>query len=229
MTTLLLVEDDARLARSLDQGFSENGFAVMIADTLKVGQKRLAEASLDLVLLDLGLPDGDGLELIRSLKFTNPMLPVIITTARGELDDRLRGLDSGGDDYLVKPYAFAELLARVRALLRRMPSRHSEVWRVGDLEVDTLSRTVTRADQVLELTPREYDLLMRLVRAQGEVVTRDMLAREVWRQRAWTTSLDNAMDVHISRLREKLDKNHPTPLLHTVRGVGFLLKEGASE
>lgn len=229
MTTLLLVEDDARLARSLDQGFSENGFAVMIADTLKVAQKRLAEASVDLVLLDLGLPDGDGLELIRSLKFTNPMLPVIITTARGELDDRLRGLDSGADDYLVKPYAFAELLARVRALLRRMPSRHSEVWRVGDLEVDTLSRTVTRADQVLELTPREYDLLMRLVRAQGEVVTRDMLAREVWRQRAWTTSLDNAMDVHISRLREKLDKNHPTPLLHTVRGVGFLLKEGASK
>lgn len=225
MTTLLLVEDDVQLAKSLDQGFSENGFAVVIADTLKAAHKRLSEGSIALILLDLGLPDGDGLELIRFLKSTNPGIAVIITTARGELDHRLRGLDGGADDYLVKPYAFAELLARARALLRRVPLRNPEIWRVGDLEIDTLSRRVRRANHLLELTPREYDLLMRLVLAQGEVVTRDMLAQQVWRQRAWTASLDNAMDVHISRLRDKLDKHHPIPLLHTVRGVGFRLKE----
>ena len=193
MTTLLLVEDDAQLAKSLDQGFRENGFTVVIADTLKAALGRLKNGSLDVVVLDLGLPDGNGLELIRSIKSGCPYLPVIITTARGELDHRLRGLDAGADDYLVKPYAFAELLARLRAVLRRIPWRNPEIWRVGDLEVDTLSRRVVRANQVLDLTPREYDLLMRLVRAQGEVVTRDMLAQEVWRQQAWTPSLDNSL------------------------------------
>jgi DNA-binding response OmpR family regulator len=225
MTKLLLVEDDANLARSLNQGFSENGFHVMSAGSLAAARTQLEQGGIALVILDLGLPDGEGMELVEALRAERPGVAVIITTARGELNHRLRGLEGGADDYLVKPYAFVELLARVRALLRRSAPRNPEVWRVADLEIDTLSRKVTRANETLELTPREYDLLMRLVRAQGSVVTRETLALEVWKQRAWTASLDNAMDVHISRLRDKLDKNRSVPLLHTVRGVGFQLKE----
>jgi DNA-binding response OmpR family regulator len=222
---LLLVEDDVNLAKSLEQGFQENGFEVVRVGTLAAARKRLEEGGVDLVVLDLGLPDGDGLELVRALEGGPTAIPVIITTARGELDHRLRGLEGGADDYLVKPYAFAELWARVRALLRRAQPRSTGTWRVGDLEIDPLARRAIRGGQDLELTPREYDLLVRLVRAQGGVVTREMLAREVWRQDAWTPSLDNAMDVHMSRLREKLDRDRPIRLLHTVRGVGYRLKE----
>jgi two-component system, OmpR family, copper resistance phosphate regulon response regulator CusR len=225
MMKLLLVEDDAHLAMSLNQGFSEHGFEVVHAGALKAAQQRLEEGPVDLVVLDLGLPDGDGLGLMQMRKLKSAGTPVIITTARGELDHRLRGLEDGADDYLVKPYAFVELLARVRALLRRVQPKNPEIWRVGDLDIDTLSRRVARDGQVLDLTPREYDLLMRLARAQGSVVTRETLAREVWRQNAWTVSLDNAMDVHMSRLREKLDKDRRIRLLHTIRGVGFMLKE----
>ncbi|HOW64201.1 MAG TPA: response regulator transcription factor [Candidatus Paceibacterota bacterium] len=221
---LLVVEDDVSLAKNLIQGFAESGFEVVHASTVAIAKKRLEEP-VDLVVLDLGLPDGDGLDLIQVLRERAPEAPMIITTARGELDHRLRGLEGGADDYLVKPYAFVELLARVRALLRRTQQRGSGTWRVGDLEIDPVARRVARANQALELTAREYDLLVRLVRAQGSVVTREMLAREIWHQRAWTASLDNAIDVHISRLREKLDKGQPARLLHTVRGVGFLLKE----
>jgi two-component system, OmpR family, copper resistance phosphate regulon response regulator CusR len=224
---LLLVEDDANLGKSLAQGFSESGFSVLCATTLKSAKTILASEPVQIVVLDLGLPDGSGQDLLQTLKMTFPATPVIITTARGELDDRLRGLQGGADDYLVKPYAFVELLARVRNLLRRSQPRSPEVWRVGDLEVDTVPRRATRGGELIELTPREYDLLMKLVRAQGAVVTREMLAREVWQQQAWTPSLDNAMDVHMSRLREKLDKNRPKQLIQTVRGVGYVLRERA--
>jgi two-component system, OmpR family, copper resistance phosphate regulon response regulator CusR len=223
---LLLVEDDANLGKCLAQGFSESGFLVLCATTVNAAKAILAKERFEIVVLDLGLPDGNGMEFLQRLKVTLPDMPVIITTARGELDDRLCGLQGGADDYLVKPYAFVELLARVRNLLRRSQPRSPEVWRVGDLEVDTVPRRATRGGELIELTPREYDLLMKLVRAQGAVVTREMLAREVWQQRAWTPSLDNAMDVHISRLREKLDKNRPKPLIQTVRGVGYVLREG---
>jgi DNA-binding response OmpR family regulator len=224
---LLLVEDDQNLGRSLAQGFTEAGFLVMFAQTLNAAKALLAKERVDIAVLDLGLPDGEGLDLLGALKGSVPETPLIITTARGELNDRLRGLQGGADDYLVKPYAFAELLARVQNLLRRSQPRTQEIWRVGELEVDTVSRTASRGGDLIELTPREYDLLMKLVRAQGSVVTREMLAREVWQQRAWTPSLDNAMDVHMSRLREKLDKDRSKPLLHTVRGVGFLLRDEA--
>jgi two-component system copper resistance phosphate regulon response regulator CusR len=225
MNKLCLVEDDANLARSLVQGFGEHGLTVSHASHFNDARKRLENEAHDLVILDLGLPGGDGLDLLEMIQRKTPALPVIITTARGELHQRLRGLENGADDYLVKPYAFEELLARVRVVLRRAGPRPLETWQVSDLKIDTLTRRVTRADEVLDLTPREYDLLIRLVRAHGAVVTREMLAREVWHQRAWTASLGNAMDVHVSRLREKLDKNRPVPLLHTVRGVGFILKE----
>lgn len=178
-----------------------------------------------MVILDLGLPDGEGLDLIKVLHERSPEVPIIITTARGDLDQRVQGLEIGADDYLVKPLAFAELLARVKALLRRSRLRPPETWRVGDLEIDTLSRRVTRGGQTLDLTPREYDLLVRLARAEGCVVSRQMLAQEIWRQRAWTASLGNAMDVHISRLREKIDAGRRGSLLQTVRGVGYILRD----
>lgn len=222
---ILLVEDDPHLAASLQQGFREHDCLVRHVATLSAARRELADEVPDLVVLDLGLPDGDGLALLSLLRQSEPALPVIVTTARGELEQRLRGLDLGADDYLVKPYAFAELLARVRALHRRSQPRPTGRLRLGDLEVDPLARRVTRAQQILDLTPREYDVLVRLLRAQGAVVTREMLAREVWRQHAWTPSLDNAMDVHISRLRDKLDRHQARPLLHTVRGVGYRLRE----
>ncbi|MEN6534772.1 MAG: response regulator transcription factor [Bryobacteraceae bacterium] len=222
---LLLVEDDAGLARSLSQGLGENGFNVVHASTLAEARRLLEEQPVEVVVLDLGLPDGDGFDLIDGLRAKRPDVPLIVTTARGELDSRLRGLEGGADDYLVKPFAFAELVARIRALLRRFQRANPDLWHIGDLEIDTVSRRVRRGGEALELTPREYDVLVRLARAQGSVVTRETLALEVWRQRAWTTSLDNSLDVHISRLREKLDKNRSNPLLHTVRGVGFVLKE----
>lgn len=223
MATLLLVEDDANLASSLAQGFRENGFEAEAVATLALARQRLAQPGIDLVVLDLGLPDGDGLELLRQPPATGS-LPVIITTARGEVRARVRGLEGGADDYLIKPYAFAELLARVRALLRRNAPRAGGTLRVGDLEIDPLSRKAARGGAVLELTPREFDILTQLALARGEIVTREMLAREVWRQRSWTPSMDNVIDVHLSRLREKVDKNHSPRLLQTVRGLGFLLK-----
>ena len=225
MTTLLLVEDDANLAKSLAQGFRENGFAVEAVPTLAAARRRLDQPGVDLVVLDLGLPDGDGLELLRELRAKPASPPALITTARGELDARLRGLEGGAEDYLVKPYAFAELLARVRVLLRRNTQRGA--LRVGDLEIDPVARKAVRGGALLELTPREFDLLTQLALARGGIVTREMLAREVWRQRSWTSSMGNVIDVHVSRLREKVDKNQPTRLLQTVRGVGFVLKEGA--
>lgn len=227
MTTLLLVEDDANLAKSLAQGFREHGFAVEAAPTLTAARRRLEQPGVDLVVLDLGLPDGDGLALLRELRAKPAGPPALITTARGELDARLRGLESGAEDYLVKPYAFAELLARVRVLLRRNSQRGGGALRVGDLEIDPVARKAVRGGVLLDLTPREFDLLTQLALARGGIVTREMLAREVWRQRSWTPSMGNVIDVHLSRLREKVDKNQPTRLLQTVRGVGFVLKEGA--
>lgn len=227
MNTLLLVEDDQTLGASLVQGFREQQFAVELAGTLAAARARLARGGVDLVLLDLGLPDGDGLELLGELTQLPEPPAVLITTARGELDERLRGLEGGAEDYLVKPYAFAELLARVRVLLRRTQPRAESTLRVGDLELDTLARRATRGGAPLDLTPREFDLLAHLALARGGVVTREMLARSVWQQRSWTASMDNVIDVHISRLREKVDKAATVKLLHTVRGVGFVLKEGA--
>lgn len=227
MNTLLIVEDDPTLGASLLQGFREQGLVADVAGSLAAARGRLAQGNLSLVVLDLGLPDGDGFELLHDLARLPDPPPVLITTARGELDERLRGLEGGAEDYLVKPYAFAELLARVRLLLRRAQPRAGGTLRVGDLELDTLARRALRAGVPLDLTPREFDLLAHLALARGAIVTREMLARSVWQQRAWTASMDNVIDVHISRLREKVDKSASVRLLHTVRGVGFMLKEGA--
>lgn len=221
---ILIIEDDARLGMSLAKGLKEAGFTVQLASTLAVGRALLRKEEVRLVVLDLGLPDGDGVDLVEECRRVDSPVPIVVTTARGELEARIRGLDAGADDYLVKPVAFAELLARIRAQLRRLNKAAAPCCRIGDLDLNLRTRTATRGGRAIELTPREFDLLAYLMEHGGQVVSREMLARDVWRVRARITSLDNVIDVHISRLREKIDHGS-APLLHTVRGVGFSLRE----
>jgi DNA-binding response OmpR family regulator len=223
----LIVEDDCNLSRSLEQGFREAGFRVMLAQSLAEARDAWARQKPEVLVLDLGLPDGDGFELLAEWQLLADAPPALITTARGELDARLRGLEGGADDYLVKPYAFAELLARVRVLLRRRRTDSGNVMRVADLVLDPVARKASRGGRALELTPNEYGVLIQLVMAQGEVVTRERLAREVWGLKSWTTSMDNVIDVHLSRLRTKVDPKGEPALIVTVRGVGFSLREGS--
>lgn len=227
MSTLLVVEDDVGLAAGLRQGLTEQGFGVVLAPTLRAARAALAQGDIDLVLLDLGLPDGDGLDLLGELRGAAGAPLVLVTSARGELEERLRGLEGGAEDYLVKPYAFAELVARVRILVRRVQNAAPARVEVADLSLDMVARRACRGGQWLDLTPREFDLLVRLALARGEVVSRDTLAREVWRMRSWTASMDNVIDVHMSRLRDKVDRDPAVRLVHTVRGVGFVLREPA--
>lgn len=222
---ILLVEDDANLASSLFQGLEEAGFTCRIAKTLHKAEALLRERLPILVLLDMGLPDGDGTGLLKTIRRHHAELPVIITTARSGIADRVDGLEGGADDYLVKPFAFEELLARIRIQLR-----HSERMQlqqaVGDLKIDLPSRTASRAGHVLDLTPREFDLLAFLASLHGDVATRQMIQQEVWNVQSAMASMENVLDVHVSRLRKKLDIAGSAPLLHTVRGVGLVLKEG---
>jgi DNA-binding response OmpR family regulator len=178
------------------------------------------------VLLDLTLPGRDGLEILRAIRRRRMETPVLVLTARDSLEDRVTGLDAGADDYLVKPFAFAELLARVRALVRRGRVADAPKLAVGDLDMDLVTRKVLRGGRAVDLTVREFELLEFLMRYQGQVVSRETLARDVWKETARTTPLDNVIDVHIARLRRKVDLDHAVKLIHTVRGVGFMLREG---
>jgi DNA-binding response OmpR family regulator len=187
---------------------------------------RMTTEAFDLILLDLGLPGRDGLHILTTLRGKGIKTPVLVLTARDTLQDRVAGLDSGADDYLVKPFAFAELLARIRALMRRGRAAESPRLAVGDLSMDLITRKVTRGGQPVELTVREFELLEYLMRYEGQVVSRETLARDVWKETARTTPLDNVIDVHIARLRRKVDLDPSMKLIHTVRGVGFLLREG---
>jgi DNA-binding response OmpR family regulator len=187
---------------------------------------RMTTETFDLILLDLGLPGRDGLQILTTLRSKGVKTPVLVLTARDALQDRVAGLDSGADDYLVKPFAFAELLARIRALMRRGRAAESPRLAVGDLMMDLITRKVTRGGQPVELTVREFELLEYLVRYEGQVVSRETLARDVWKETARTTPLDNVIDVHIARLRRKVDLDRPVRLIHTIRGVGFMLREG---
>ena len=187
---------------------------------------RVTNETYDVVLLDLTLPGRDGLEILRAIRQRGLTTPVLVLTARDSLEDRVAGLDGGADDYVVKPFAFAELVARIRALARR--GRVSEVPRlvVGDLDVDLITRRVSRGGKPVDLTVREFELLDYLMRHHEQVVSREALARDVWKETARTTPLDNVIDVHIARLRRKVDADHPVKLIHTVRGVGFMVREG---
>lgn len=222
---LLLVEDDATLRRSLARGLGEQGYAVRACASLAQARSAWTGHPADLVLLDLGLPDGDGIEWLREVRADAPSVPVIILTARDALDDRVRGLDSGADDYLVKPFAFPELLARIRARQRRAEPAAALVLRVGDLELDVMQRRVKRGGAAIECTPREFDLLLHLARHAGQPVSRARLAEDVWKIKSRMTSMDNVIDVQLSRLREKVDRDAPVRLIHTVRGLGYMLKE----
>jgi len=225
---VLVVEDEPKVATALRHGLEGEGFGVTVESSGEEACVRATTESFDAFILDLTLPGRDGLEVLRTLRSRRINTPVLILTARDSLHDRVLGLDSGADDYLVKPFAFAEVLARLRALLRRPPTAETYRWTVGDLTIDRLSRTVVRGGEPIDLTLREFDLLMYLARQNGEVVSRDMLARDVWKEPSRFTSLDNVIDVHVARLRRKLDGEHQQKLLHTVRGVGFMLGERES-
>jgi two-component system copper resistance phosphate regulon response regulator CusR len=223
---VLVVEDEMKVANALREGLEGEKFEVVVERTGEGAFFRVNTESFDIILLDLTLPGRDGLEILQALRQRGVKTPVLVLTARDSLQDRVTGLDAGADDYLVKPFAFAELLARIRALVRRGRVAETPRLSVGDLEMDLVTRKVTRSAQAVELTVREFELLEYLLRYHGQVVSRETLARDVWKETARTTPLDNVIDVHIARLRRKVDLDQSIKLIHTVRGVGFMLREG---
>jgi two-component system copper resistance phosphate regulon response regulator CusR len=225
---VLVVEDELKVANALREGLEGERYDVVVERTGEDAFFRMTTETFDLILLDLGLPGRDGLQILTALRSKGEKTPVLVLTARDALQDRVAGLDSGADDYLVKPFAFAELLARIRALMRRGRGAESPRLAVGDLMMDLITRKVTRGGQPVELTVREFELLEYLMRYEGQVVSRETLARDVWKETARTTPLDNVIDVHIARLRRKVDLDRPVRLIHTIRGVGFMLREGES-
>ena len=224
---ILVIEDDRKTAGAIREGLSAEGYEVEVAFSGEDGFFLLHERHFDLVVMDLMLPGRDGLEVLATLRRQGDRIPVLILTARERVEDRVEGLDLGADDYLVKPFAFAELSARIRALIRRGRPEPSARFQVADLELDAVSRRVERGGRAIELTQKEFDLLAYLARAQGRTVSREMLARDVWQATFRATTIDNVIDVHIARLRRKIDDPFPVKLLHTVRGVGFVLSEVA--
>jgi len=223
---VLLVEDEPKVARAVREGLESEGYAVSVARTGEDGFFLASSEPFDLLILDRLLPGREGLDVLRALRQKGLLTPVLVLTARDAVEDRVEGLDSGADDYMVKPFAFPELLARVRALVRR--GRGDQLLRlnVADLLLDVPTRRVTRAGVELDLTAREFELLEYLVRHRGTIVSREMLARDVWEEPERGTPLDNVIDVHIARLRKKVDQGFAVRLIHTVRGVGFLVREG---
>ena len=222
---ILLIEDDIEAARVLVKGLSESGYSVDHAADGREGLSRALAGRFDLIVTDRMLPHIDGLAIIQQLRRARLATPVLVLSALGTVDDRIRGLKAGGDDYLTKPFAFAELLARIEALLRRRPGAASEstVLRVADLEFDLLARKVTRGGREIELTSREQKLLEFLMRREGQVITRTMLLEGVWDLHFDPQS--NLVDVHISRLRQAIDRGAERLLIHTVRGSGYVLRE----
>jgi len=223
---VLVVEDEAKLGKVLSTALEAERYDVVVAQTGEDGFYRVNAEVFDLLILDVMLPGRSGLEILSTLRQRRIETPVLILTARDGVDDRVLGLDLGADDYLVKPFALPELLARIRALLRR--GRPSDAFRLkaADLEVDLVARRASRGERELDLTVREFDLLEFLVRHQGHLVSREMLAREVWKEPRRATPIDNVIDVQMTRLRRKVDTDTSPRLIHTVRGVGFVLREG---
>lgn len=222
---VLVVEDEPKVANAVREGLEGEGYEVVVEHTGEGAFYRLNTERFDVILLDLMLPGRDGLQVLTTIRGQGVETPVLVLTARDALEDRVAGLDGGADDYLVKPFAFAEVLARIRALLRRGRATETVRLTLGDLEMNLVARKVTRAGRTVDLTVREFELLEYLLRHEGQVVSRGTLARDVWQETARTASLDNVIDVHIARLRRKIDLDRPVKLIHTVRGVGFMLHE----
>ena len=225
MAKILVIEDEPKTANAIRTGLRGEGYDATVAKTGEDGFFQLNAEPFDLVILDWMLPGRDGIEILKTLRARGTKTPVLLLTARDAIEDRVLGLDSGADDYLMKPFAFTELLARVRALLRRAGDTEALRKQIGDLVLDVENRRVMRGAQEIAVTPREFELLAYLLRHPGQTVTRQMLAKDVWREPHRATPLDNVIDVHVAHLRRKIDEGHRGKLIHTVRGVGFVLRE----
>ncbi len=216
---ILVVEDEHSIARFVQQGLQEAGYAVDLVNDGESGLSYALSADYDVLILDIMLPRLDGLQLLRELRSAGKRTPALMLTARDTVDDRVQGLDAGADDYLVKPFAFPELLARVRALLRRPPLQTNTVLAVGNLEMDTARRLVNRDERQIELSPREYAVLEYLMRHPNQALTRTQIGEHVWNMDYYHES--NVVDVYIGYLRRKIDQDSDFPLIQTVRGVGY--------
>jgi two-component system copper resistance phosphate regulon response regulator CusR len=221
---ILLVEDELGIQDFICRSLSEVGYSVEVASTARDAEARLIGEEYGALILDLGLPDGDGLDMLNRVRRQGFAAPVLILSARRSVDDRVLGLEQGGDDYLTKPFAMAELIARLRNLLRRSaPATQGTKLHVLDLELDLIRREAWRSGVQLQLTPQEFVLLEYLCRNAGRVVTRSMILDQVWKMRIDPET--NVVDVHIYRLRTKVDQGFPSPLIKTMRGVGYVLKD----
>jgi two-component system, OmpR family, copper resistance phosphate regulon response regulator CusR len=220
---LLVIEDEPKTAAYLKKGLSEHGFILDIFADGKTGLDRVQSAEYDLLILDIMLPKLDGWSVLSQMRAVRNQTPVLVLTARDAVEDRVRGLNLGADDYLVKPFAFSELVARIHTVLRRGPARQVQLFRVGDLEIDILRQRATRGSTRLDLTPKEFALLSLLARRAGQVLSRTSIAEQVWDLNF--DSETNVVDVHVRRLRSKVDDPFETKLIHTVRGVGYVLDQ----
>ena len=219
---ILVVEDDRRVASFIQGGLEQEGYAVDVLHEGTIAGEQARAIDYDAVVLDLMLPGRSGLQVLRDIRARKPSLPVIILTAKDAVDDRIAGLDGGADDYMMKPFALAELSARLRAMLRRGAPREN-VLRVADLELDTLARIVRRGGRRIDVKPKEYALLEYLMRNSGRPVTKSLIIEHVWD--IHFDSVSNVVEVHINSLRNKIDRGFATPLIHTVRGVGYMLTD----
>jgi DNA-binding response OmpR family regulator len=224
---ILIVEDEQKVANALREGLEDEGYDTAVASTGEDAFFRITTEQFDVIVLDIMLPGRDGLQVLSAIRNRGVKTAVLLLTARDTLEDRVTGLNAGADDYLVKPFAFAELVARIRALMRRGHSAGALRLGAADLDMDLVTRRVTRAGKIVDLTGREFELLEYLLRHRGQVVMRDTLARDVWKETTRGTPLNNVIDVHIARLRRKIDADAPGKLIHTVRGLGFMLQEEA--
>jgi len=222
---ILVVEDEVKLARALKEGLESEGYTVTVVHTGEEAFYLVETEGFGLVVLDVMLPGRSGLEILEAIRRRRSKMSVLMLTARDTVEDRVLGLNTGADDYLVKPFAFSELLARIRALSRRGAPDPASKLAIADLEMDAVGRLVTRGGQLLDLTPIEFDLLEYLVRNQGRVVSRELLASDVWKAAGRSAPLNNVIDVHMARLRGKVDERFEKKLVKTVRGVGFVVRE----
>jgi two-component system copper resistance phosphate regulon response regulator CusR len=220
---ILVIEDELKIMNSLEKGLTEKGYSVNGARSGEEGFHLAQKNNYDLLVLDLMLPGKDGWSILTDLRRSGHKLPILCLTARDSVEDRVKGLESGADDYLVKPFAFAELLARVGSLLRRSPSRTGESLQIADLEIDPIRKKIQRSGKKLDLTPKEFSLLHLLASRSGDVLSRSLLAEQVWDMNFESDT--NVVDVHVRRLRSKVDDPFPRKLIHTVRGVGYVLED----